>query len=66
MKKLNITEANTIVGGTCKQTCTVAYVATGTTACNVVTTCVDKHGKVISTESKPAGSLADCGIVVVP
>ncbi|TQI82001.1 uncharacterized protein DUF4762 [Serratia fonticola] len=65
MKKVNFSEANEIVGGTCK-TCTVEYVATGTTACNVVTTCTDKHGKVVSQDSTPAGSLADCGIVVVP
>ncbi|MFC0226288.1 DUF4762 family protein [Serratia aquatilis] len=66
MKKLSISEATTIVGGNCTQTCTVKYVATGTKACNVVTTCVDKHGKVLSTNSKPAGSLADCNIIVVP
>lgn len=50
MKKVNVSEANTIVGGTCK-TCTVQYVLTDKT-CNAVSTCVDKNGKIVSTDSK--------------
>ncbi|MBC3212333.1 DUF4762 family protein [Serratia fonticola] len=58
MKKLNISEASTIVGGTCK-TCSVEYVNLTPTTCNAVTTCVDKDGKVVSVDSKPV-ALSSC------
>ncbi|WP_337261265.1 MULTISPECIES: DUF4762 family protein [unclassified Serratia (in: enterobacteria)] len=62
MKKINLFEANSIVGGTCETTCTVRYVKQSATVCNAVTTCVDKNGKEISTSSAPT-SLTDCGII---
>ncbi len=62
MKKVNFTEASAIVGGTCTTTCTVRYVKNGNT-CNAVTTCVDKNGKVLSTDSKST-TLTNCGIIV--
>ncbi|WP_145567446.1 DUF4762 family protein [Yersinia aleksiciae] len=56
MKKMNLADANTIVGGggiVCKDTFQLQ--ANGTTAtCMATTTCTDKHGKVTSTTSKPA------------
>lgn len=60
VKKLTVSQANSIVGGTCK-TCTTKYVASGF-KCNMVTTCTDKTGKVISQDSKPT-ALANCGII---
>lgn len=47
MKKLSMAEAATIVGGTCKETCTSSYesvVIGGVTSCKEVTTCTDKYG----------------------
>lgn len=60
VKKLSVSQANSIVGGTCK-TCTTKYVASGF-KCNMVTTCTDKTGKVISQDSKPT-ALGNCGII---
>ncbi|AYM93500.1 TPA: DUF4762 family protein [Serratia fonticola] len=60
MKKLNVSEASTIVGGTCK-TCSVEYVNLTPSTCNAVTTCVDKDGKVVSVDSAPV-SLANCAL----
>ncbi|HHQ4313529.1 TPA: DUF4762 family protein [Serratia fonticola] len=52
MKKVNVSEANVIVGGTCK-TCTVQYeYVQANKTCNAVSTCVDKNGKIVSTDSK--------------
>lgn len=61
MKKMNMAVANTIVGGT-GQTCkdTFQWQTSGTTAtCMAVTTCTDKHGKVLSTTSV-SGNIANC------
>ena len=57
MKKLNISEASVIVGGTSK-TCTVTYVTTDS-GCKEVTTCTDKHGKIVSQDSKNT-ALTNC------
>lgn len=51
MKKLNIAQAEAIVGGKCK-TCTDAFEWVsngGVEACNAVQTCTDKHGVVTKT-----------------
>ena len=61
MKKMNMAVANIIVGGTGK-TCkdTFEWQTTGTTAtCIAVTTCTDKHGKVLSSTSTPS-NLENC------
>lgn len=60
VKKLTASESNAIIGGTCK-TCSTKYVASGF-KCNMVTTCTDKTGKVISQDVKPT-ALANCGII---
>lgn len=47
MKKLSMTEASNIIGGTCKETCTSSYenvIVGGVTSCKQVTTCTDKYG----------------------
>lgn len=56
MKKINASAANAIVGGTCKKVCTLEYVSAAGGACNAVTTCYDKHGKVVSTQTASADS----------
>lgn len=61
MKKMNTAAANAIVGGAHKQNCVQKYQAQGTTACNLVTTCYGKHGKVISQTSE-SSTLDNCGI----
>lgn len=46
MKRLNIIEAASVIGGTC-ETCTSSYEAVvigGVTSCKEVTTCTDKYG----------------------
>lgn len=56
MKKLNVLEAQTVIGGTCK-TCTSSFEWVSATACNSVQTCTDKHGAVTKTyKSAPASS----------
>lgn len=63
MKKLNITEADVIVGGTCKEkTCSVKYARGAGGACMAVTTCLDKHGKVASETSAPADAVNCVGL----
>jgi hypothetical protein len=61
VKKINLFEANSIVGGTCN-TCSVQYVRESLTTCNAITTCVDKNGKIVSTATTPTDS-ANCGVV---
>ncbi|WP_072010902.1 MULTISPECIES: DUF4762 family protein [unclassified Serratia (in: enterobacteria)] len=61
MKKINLFEANAIVGGTCT-TCSVEYVRGSLTTCNAVSTCVDKNGQIVSTETTPT-DIANCGVV---
>lgn len=63
VKKINLFEANAIVGGTCETTCTVRFVKESATVCNAVTTCVDKNGKEISSTTAST-ALADCGPIV--
>ncbi|CNK93615.1 Uncharacterised protein [Yersinia frederiksenii] len=61
MKKLNMADANTIVGGT-GTTCKDTYEwLTGSTTltCQAVTTCTDKHGKVVSRTAANT-SIANC------
>ncbi|CNC37371.1 Uncharacterised protein [Yersinia frederiksenii] len=61
MKKMNMADANTIVGGT-GTTCKDTYQwKTGSTTltCMAITTCTDKHGKVVSSSSAPT-SVANC------
>ena len=61
MKKMNMAVANTIVGGT-GQTCKDTYEwLTGSTTltCQAITTCTDKHGKVVSRTAAPT-SVANC------
>lgn len=61
MKKMNMAEANTIVGGTgitCKDT--YEWLAGSTTlTCQAITTCTDKHGKVTS-RTATATNIANC------
>ncbi|CNH14285.1 DUF4762 family protein [Yersinia aldovae] len=62
MKKINMTDANAVVGGTCKTTCKDTYEwLTGSTTltCQAITTCTDKHGKVVSRTATPT-SVANC------
>ncbi|WP_076943619.1 DUF4762 family protein [Serratia oryzae] len=63
MKKINLFEANSIVGGTCETTCTVRYVKQSATVCNAVTTCVDKNGKEISSTTEQT-NFSNCGVIV--
>lgn len=61
MKKINLSEASTIVGGTCN-TCVNSFEMTlvgGNTVCNAVKTCTDKCGVVTKTYS--ATNIANCG-----
>lgn len=47
MQKLSMIEASSIIGGTCKETCTTSYesvVVGGVSSCKEVTTCTDKYG----------------------
>ncbi|MFI8417414.1 DUF4762 family protein [Serratia sp. NPDC078593] len=65
MKKITMSVANTIVGGHCKTTCSDSFewlTVGGNDVCNLVTTCVDKHGVATQTyqqaddsNCKPAG-----------
>ncbi|HCH38733.1 MAG TPA: DUF4762 domain-containing protein [Enterobacter sp.] len=48
MKKINMTEASAIIGGTC-ETCENTYelmIVNGSDVCAAVTTCTDKNGVV--------------------
>ncbi|MCL1031673.1 DUF4762 family protein [Serratia silvae] len=56
MKKVNTFEASAIVGGNCKKVCTVEFVRGTGGACMEVTTCLDKHGKVVSQNSAKVDS----------
>jgi Domain of unknown function (DUF4762) len=61
MKKMNMADANKIVGGTCK-TCTNTYEwlsGSTTLICQAVTTCTDKHGSVVSRTVTPT-SITNC------
>ncbi|WP_071882877.1 DUF4762 family protein [Chania multitudinisentens] len=53
MKKINLSEASVIVGGTAP-VCTVSFEKTSPTVCMQVTTCVDKNGAVVSKASESA------------
>ncbi|CFQ34946.1 MULTISPECIES: DUF4762 family protein [Yersinia] len=61
MKKMNLADANTIVGGTgttCKDT--FEWLTGSTTlTCQAITTCTDKHGKVVSRTVAPS-NVANC------
>ncbi|WP_075181472.1 DUF4762 family protein [Pantoea sp. 1.19] len=64
MKKMNIAEAARVIGGTC-YTCKTHFdlVSDGTSkTCKEITTCTDKHGKVVSSTSKNVAS-SNCGVV---
>ncbi|WP_265669255.1 DUF4762 family protein [Klebsiella grimontii] len=61
MKKMTMTEASVIVGGTCT-TCVNSFELTlvgDETACNAVKTCTDKNGVV--TKSYTPAAMANCG-----
>ena len=59
MKNLSMIEASTIIGGTCKETCTSSYetvVVGGISTCKQVTTCTDKHGNsTVTSKDAPDG-----------
>ncbi|MCS3430275.1 DUF4762 domain-containing protein [Klebsiella sp. BIGb0407] len=64
MKKLSMVEAASIIGGTCKDTCTSSYELVGVggaNSCKEVTTCVDKHGNSTVTMKNAAK-----GMCVIP
>lgn len=61
MKKINMSEANSIVGGCC-DTCVNSFEMTvvgSKSVCNSVKTCTDKCGVV--TKTYTAANLAACG-----
>ncbi|MFZ1873034.1 MAG: DUF4762 family protein [Chania sp.] len=60
VKKINLFEANSIVGGTCTTVCTIRYVKQSAAVCNALTTCVDKNGNEVSSTTAPT-ALANCG-----
>ncbi|AVF34818.1 MULTISPECIES: DUF4762 family protein [Rahnella] len=62
MKKINMTEASTIVGGT--TTCVNSFelnLVGNATVCNAVKTCTDKNGVV--TKTFTAAAIINCGSV---
>ncbi|HEY1845065.1 MAG TPA: DUF4762 family protein [Buttiauxella sp.] len=61
MKKLNVSEAQVVIGGTCK-TCTDSFEWVGDNVCNSVKTCTDKNGVVTKTyKTAPASSCKQPG-----
>jgi len=61
MKKMTMTEARSIVGGT-SQTCVDTYTSAlvnNQTACFAVKTCTDKNG--VESKTYTPAVLADCG-----
>jgi orotate phosphoribosyltransferase len=59
VKKMNTSDASAIVGGNKKKVCVVEYVGGTGGSCNAVTTCLDKHGRIVS-QTIASADVANC------